>query len=114
MLDVAKTPNNQTEADLNSGGVVSLCDDVVLLLVLLRVDRCSGEGFVRVPDQTQRVDRSFHLGEGTFDIQHKKIENENTHQMFVDDLCCLLLSECLSSKLVESFVDWGEQSERSV
>ena len=61
MLDVAKTPNNQTEADLNSGGVVSLCDDVVLLLVLLRVDRCSGEGFVRVPDQTQRVDCSFHL-----------------------------------------------------
>ena len=53
--------SNQTEADLNSGGVVSLCDDVVLFLVLLRVDRCSGEGFVRVPDQTQRVDSSFHL-----------------------------------------------------
>ena len=34
--------------------------------------------------------------------------------MFVDDLRCLLLSECLSSKLVESFVDWGEEGERSV
>ena len=53
--------SNQTEADLNSGGVVSLCDDVVLFLVLLRVDCRSGEGFVRVPDQTQRVDSSFHL-----------------------------------------------------
>merc|ERR1719225_2425983 len=80
---------------LNSGSVVSLCDDVVLLLVLLRVDRRSGEGFVRVPDQTQRVYCSF-------------------HQMFVDDLRCLFLSECLSSKLVESFVDWGEEGERSV
>merc|ERR1719454_1112222 len=80
---------------LNSGGVVSLCDDVVLFLVLLRVDRCSGEGFVRVPDQTQRVNGSF-------------------HQMFVDDLRCLLLPECLSSKLVESFVNWGEEGEGSV
>ena len=34
--------------------------------------------------------------------------------MFVDDLRCLLLSECLSSKLVKSLVDWGKKGEGSV
>ena len=62
-LDARSCENcsNQAEVDLDSGGMVSLSDDVVLLLVLLRVDRRSGEGFVRVPDQTQRVYSSFHL-----------------------------------------------------
>ena len=91
-LDARSCENcsNQAEVDLDSGGMVSLSDDVVLLLVLLRVDRRSGEGFVRVPDQTQRVYSSFHLVEGTY-------LTNNIRKLKMKILTRCLLTICVAS-----------------
>ena len=112
----------KTEADRDLCSLVSLGDSEGVGLVLdgLGVDGGAGEGVVGVAEQTQGVDRSFHLENTQNHVENKYFSGhednllQNSHQMFVDNLSCILLSNVFSSELLKSFVSWGEQGEGAV